>query len=73
MPLSLIDTELSEMTTIDITDSPPAQEMQEKSSGGLLTGRVNSRFGRSNQGSMDRIGEEAGEDDMEITHMEYAE
>lgn len=72
IPTSLIDRELSEMTTIDMTDSPPAQEMQENSGGGLFGGRTTARFGRSNQGSMDRIGEEAGEDDMETSHLEYA-
>jgi hypothetical protein len=75
MPASLIDTELGEMTNIEMTDSAPApQEMQEKSGGGLLS-RGGSRFGRSGQGSgsMDRIGEEAGEDVMEISRMEYEE
>lgn len=75
MPASLIDTELGEMTNIEMTDSAPApQEMQEKGGGGLLS-RGASRFGRSGQGSgsMDRIGEEAGEDDMEISRMEYEE
>ncbi len=73
IPVSLMDHDFSEMTTIDMTDSPPAQEMQEKSGGGLLSGTASSRFGRPNQGSMDRIGEESGEDAMEISHIEFAE
>lgn len=61
------------MTNIEMSDSAPlpSMEMQEKSGGGLLS-RGGSRFGRSGQGSgsMEKIGEEAGEDDMEISRME---
>ena len=73
VPLTLAEHNFPEMTPIDMADLPPAQEMQEKCGGGLLGGSAAARFERSNQGSMDRIGEETEDDSMEISHTEYAE